>query len=54
MKPCIEEEYIFVVVHLGIGLLARRKMTPWDLFENCKNRTQLFRARSPILLGGIK
>ena len=24
-----------VVVHLGIGFLARRKMSPWDLFENC-------------------
>ena len=102
-----------VVVHLGIGFLARRKMSPRDLFaiaifceielsfsaldlpyyweesnetsyreriyivvvhlgigfsrdEKClhgtyskiaifrKNRTQLFRARSPILLRGIK
>ena len=24
-----------VVVYLGIGFLARRKMSPWDLFENC-------------------
>ena len=24
-----------VVVHLGIGFLARRKMSPWDLFANC-------------------
>ena len=29
------ERIYIVVVHLGIGFLARRKISPWDLFENC-------------------
>ena len=35
-KTWHSERIYIVVVHLGIGFLARRKMSPWDLFENCK------------------
>ena len=34
-KTWHSERIYIVVVHLGIGFLARRKMSPWDLFENC-------------------
>ena len=34
-KTLHSERIYIVVVHLGIGFLARRKMSPWDLFEIC-------------------